>query len=321
MNTTRAPASLASPHLGMLGSPGSSAKVPDVQTEPVPNAMRPATGGPMQAWADTLRTAERAARAAGSHLLACRSRLALAFLSHRTPLEQLAVLTEEAHNLIRDEIGRRFHGHEVLGRTDSRSLAVPARGALWLVDALDGPTAYLGDQPGWGISVALVVDGIVRVGVVVDMVGGYVYRALAGTGAERIAIAGTASRDQPPRVRLLPSTRQRIGDARALTQFPRPGSHTMAIFSREFGRMSQGFASVARHPSAALALSQVAAGEADACWIHVPHPCSIAAATLLLGEAGASLRARDGAPLLQSRSIAACAPGLAYDFHAVLAGM
>lgn len=292
-----------------------------MQTEPLPSTRSAAAAGPVEAWADTLRTAERAARAAGGHLLACRSRLSLAFLSRRTPLEQLAVVTEEAHGLIREEIGRRFRGHEVMGRTDDPGFSHPHSGTLWLVDALDGPTAYLADQPGWSISVALMIDGVVRVGVVVDMVDGFVYRALADTCAERIAIAGTASRDEPPRMRLLPSTRQHLGDARALTQFPRPGSPTMAVFSREFGRASQSFASVARQPSMALALAHVAAGRADACWVHLPHPCTIAAGSLLLAEAGASIRARDGAPLLASRSIAACTPGLAYDFHALLAGL
>lgn len=321
MNGTPASRLTASPDLGRTTAAESSAKVPGVQPQPLPNLRRAPAGDPGGAWLDTLRTAERAARAAASHLMAGRSKLALAFLSRKTPLEQLASLTEEAHDLIRDEIGRRFHGHEVLGRSDGRPAPGPGSGAVWLVEALDGSAAFLADRRGWAVSIALVVDGTVRVGVVVDLIGGFVYRALAGAGAERLAIPGTASPDHPPRMRLMPSARRHLGDCRASTQFPLPGSRTMAVFSREFGRASQSFASVGRHPSIALALAQVASGEADACWFHLPHPCTTAAGCLLLQEAGASLRARDGADVLHSRSIAACAPGLAYDFHALLAGL
>lgn len=273
------------------------------------------------AWKDSLRTAERAARAGGSHLMASRSQLGLAFLSRRTPLEQLATLAEAAQDLMRQEIRRRYPGHRVIARSEDAGPHDWQRGPVWLVDALDGASAYLADRPGWAVTLALLVDGRVRLGVVADLVGGRVYRALAGSGADRLAILGVAPADLPPQSKLVPSSRQRLADARALTRFPLPGSSTMARFSGEFGRASGGFRSVGRRVSIALALAEVAAGEAEAFWCHHPDRCDLAAASLLLSESGAAVRARDGRPLLESESVMACAPGLTHDFHALLAGL
>ena len=292
-----------------------------MQLDPVEAARIARTSALSAAWKDGLRTAERAARAGGSHLVANRSQLALAFLSRRTPLQQLASIAESAQDLMRDEIRRRYPGHVVIGRAELATASEWNRGPVWLINALDGATAYLADKAGWAVTLALLIDGRVRLGVVVDLVGGRVYRAMAGSGADRLAVQGVASPDLAPQARLVPSSRQHLADSRAWTQFPLPGSPTMATFSREFGRASVGFRSIARHPSVSLAMAEVAAGEADAFWCHHPVPCDTAAATLLLSEAGASVRARDGRPLLESTSITACAPGLAYDFHALLAGL
>ncbi len=292
-----------------------------MQLDPVESARVARASALSAAWKDSLRTAERAARAGGTHLQSQRSQLALAFMARRTPLEQLAVITEAAQDLMRDEIRRRYPGHAVIGRTQWTGGDAWKRGPVWLIDALDGMTAYLSDRPGWSVTLALLIDGQPRLGVVADLVGGRVYRALAGSGADRLAIPGVASPDLPPQLRLVPSPRERLADARALTQFPQPGSATMATFSREFGRAAQAFRSVGRCPSVALALAEVASGEAEAFWCHRPHPCHLAAASVLLSEAGAVVRARDGQPLLQSESLAACAPTLAYDFHALLAGL
>lgn len=271
------------------------------------------------AWTDALRTADRAARAAASHLSTSRSRLDLAFLARRTPAQQAALLLEEAHDLVRAAIARAFPGHLVIGRQETGFRPGVDTGPVWLVDALDGEAAYVGDRPGWAVSVALAIDGRLRLGVVHDPSDGATYRTVAGLGAQVDLPAGDG---QPARrVTMRPSACERLGAAQAAARFPKPGSPTMVTFSHEFGRASQACAGAQRCTSTALAMAQVAAGRLDAFWTHGHDVCSSAAGLLLLAESGASVRARDGLALLDTRSVAACAPSIAYDFHALLAGL
>jgi myo-inositol-1(or 4)-monophosphatase len=298
------------------------------------------------AWLDALSIAERAAQAAVSHLLASRSRLPMAFLSRRTPQQMAAQITEEAHDLMRGEIHRSFTHHTVIGRHEGGMRPPIDTGPVWLIDALDGLGAYANDKPPWAVSIALAVHGKLRLAVVIDGQTLESYRALSGLGIQvdrlpaaraettmplehtagppSIALRRVASA-QPRALSLNdgsgPSVRQRFAEAQAATIFPTPGSARMAAFSHEFGRAIKAFKTMQRTTAASLGLAQVATGRLDAFWAHDQDPCDLAAGMLLVQEAGAELRARDGLPLLSSRSISACTPTLAYDFHSLLAGV
>ncbi len=335
---------------------------------------RVAVANASAAWLDALGIAERAAQAAVTHLIASRSRLAMAFLSRRTPVQMAALITEEAHDMIRSEILRSFTHHTVIGRHEGDMRPDLGSGPVWLVDALDGASAYLTEKPNWSVSICLVVHGKLRLGVVVDGNTHESYRALTGLGLQvaharranptaPMPLAGPPNGQPTAPIALLaaspgrvdapthspigpvpdatrshpasptlpmplgldasigPSVRQRFREASAATIFPAPGSKRMAGFSHEFGRATKAFQAVHRTTCTSLALAHVASGRLDAFWAHDQDICDTAAGMLLIQEAGAELRARDGLPLLQTRSIAACSPSLAYDFHALLAGV
>lgn len=270
----------------------------------------------------------------------------MAFLSKRTPQQMAALITEEAHDLIRGEILRSFSHHTVIGRQEGGMRPPLDTGPVWLVDALDGISAYLTDKPLWSVTVALAVHGKLRLGIVIDGHTLETYRALSGLGMQvdrmptarattTMPLDGAAS-GTPVALRRTPATlpmplslndgsgpsvRQRFSEAQAGTIFPPPGAARMAAFSHEFGRATKAFKAVHRTTAASLGLAQVAAGRLDAFWAHDQDACDLAAGMLLVQEAGAELRARDGLPLLSTRSISACTPTLAYDFHPLLAGV
>ena len=117
------------------------------------------------------RTAEQAAYAAGTHLQASRSRLAEVMITHRAPSDVVSAIDHEARTLIRDVVQRQFPEHHVADGTRDRdgAAALPGRGALWVVDPLDGRANYLRGYPQYAVSIALVEDGEPRVGVVYDV--------------------------------------------------------------------------------------------------------------------------------------------------------
>ena len=93
----------------------------------------------------------------------------------------------------------------------------------------------------------------------------------------------------------------------------------MPVYMAELGRMLRAFAGVRRSGSMALELAYLAAGRIDAFWEHDMGAWDAAAGTLLLREAGALIHARDGEPVLASRSLLACTPALFEPFLSLLA--
>ena len=92
----------------------------------------------------------------------------------------------------------------------------------------------------------------------------------------------------------------------------------MDEYLREFGAVLKTFGQVRRSGSMALELAYVAAGRADAFWERGMGAWDAAAGLVLLREAGATMRAMDGLPLLQSRMLVAGSPAGAALLEKVL---
>jgi len=245
------------------------------------------------------RAAEQAAYAAGTHLQASRSRLAAAMVTQTDPAEVAAEIDRETQSLIREVVLKHFPDHGFIGEAyrfeDAWSLR--ENHPLWVVDPLDGTLNYLRGYPHYGVSIALVFEGEVQVGVVYDPGRNEFFGAIRGHGAvlngERIECAW-------PRPAL---------EGLAATVFPQPGHLRMASYLAEFGRVVRGFGGVRRSGSMALEMAYLAAGRIDAFWAHDLGGWRAAAGLLLMREAGAHVEARDGRPVLLSGSLAACVPG------------
>ena len=250
------------------------------------------------------RVAEQAVYAAGTHLLASRARLAETLVTRHDPSEVANQIAQEAATLMRGVVAREFPQHDFhAGSVGPRFR--PGR-PCWVADALDGRENYLRGAAPYAVALALVVDGEPHLGVVFDPQGNEFFGALRGRGA---VLNGTPIRCASPRSSRL---------ARIAAVLPRSDSPRMARCIAEVGRMATGFGSVRRSVAKALEMAHLAAGRIDGFWGHDLDNRNAAAGIVLLRESGALVEARDAAPLLESRSIFACAPGLRAEFVALL---
>ena len=150
---------------------------------------------------------------------------------------------------------------------------------LWIVDPIDGTRAFVRDEPYFAISVALVEDGATVLGAVFAPALGEMFEARAGHGAR---LNGTAihvgAKADIAGIRLI-AYRDLIESRRWRTPWPEVET---AMFN-----------------SIAYRLALVAAGRYDACLTLSPKSdWDLAAADLILKEAGGIATARAAAPFL-----------------------
>lgn len=143
---------------------------------------------------------------------------------------------------------------------------------VWIVDPIDGTRDYLRQRSGWCVSVALVEDGAPVLGVLCAPARAEIWCARRGDGAtrngERIAVVARAD----------------LAGARVpIDGLPKADRDLVAV---------------AKPNSIALRVAMVAAGEADlVATTRVGHEWDIAAAVLIVAEAGAAVSDTYGQPL------------------------
>jgi myo-inositol-1(or 4)-monophosphatase len=160
---------------------------------------------------------------------------------------------------------------------------------VFIADPIDGTRAFISGDPQWSVSIALVRGGLPIAGVVHAPALGVTFSAAAGGGAFRNGVRIAAS--------------VRAGLDGAVVRLEAAG----VAFRR-----------APRTPSLALRLARAAAGEFDvAAASDGAHDWDVAAADMILREAGGTLLDRDGralaynAPDLRRGMLVAGAPLLA----------
>ncbi len=251
------------------------------------------------------RAAEQAAYAAGTHLLASRSRLNEVLLTHKPRTAVVEEIDREAEALVREVVLRAFPDHGFLGARDAEPDDPHA--PVWVVHALDGRDNYLRDVAQYAVSIALVVGGEPQVGVVYEPCRNEFFGAIRGRGAVLNGAPIRCAPQPPP------------AQGRAATVFPALSSPRMPLYMGELGRVSSAFGRVRRSGSRALELAYVAAGRVDAFWEHELRPWAAAAGALLVRESGALIEARDQAPVLRSSSVLAATPAARDTIFGLLA--
>ncbi len=150
---------------------------------------------------------------------------------------------------------------------------------VWIVDPLDGTTNFLRGIPHFAVSIALMVDGEIVLGVIRDPARGETFSAVKGQGArldgKAIAPAATAS----------------MSDALFGTGIPFGGMAHIDDHADDIARLMPHCAGVRRMGSAALDLAYVAAGRFDGFWERRLRLWDIAAGLVILREAGATVEA------------------------------
>ena len=176
----------------------------------------------------------------------------------------------------------RFPDHDILAEENDYG---ELRGShRWIIDPLDGTTNYAHGFPWFAVSIALEIEGEVRVGVVYQPVLDELFTAVKGEGArlngERLAV----SRRQPLRQCLL------------ATGFPYDGTCDNENNLDHFCRFQLAVRGIRRAGAAALDLAYVAAGRLDGYWECKLKPWDMAAGELLVREAGGRVTNHLGEP-------------------------
>jgi myo-inositol-1(or 4)-monophosphatase len=192
----------------------------------------------------------------------------------------------QSEAFVRAEIARRFPGHAWLGEESGASLATGADAEFrWVVDPLDGTTNFAHGYPFFAVSIALEERGQRALGVVYDPLRDECFAAARGRGALLNGVPIAVSRVD------------RLDRALGATGFPydvheRP-EETLAAFGPFLSRL-QG---VRRDGSAALNLAYVACGRFDLFWETKLHAWDVAAAALVVEEAGGRTSDFAGGPM------------------------
>lgn len=185
--------------------------------------------------------------------------------------------------LICDFLKEKFPSHDFLAEegTDIKTNSE----WLWIIDPLDGTVNYAHAYPLFSVSIALLHKGQVVVGVVYEPNRDELFVAERGGGA--------VMNDKPIRVSKIKdiySSMLSTGFAYNVTEIDRNNVNHFHQFIRECH-------AIRRDGVASVDMCYVACGRYDGFWELFLKPWDIAAASLIIEEAGGKLSMFDGSPL------------------------
>jgi myo-inositol-1(or 4)-monophosphatase len=156
----------------------------------------------------------------------------------------------------------------------------------WIIDPVDGTTNFVHKFPQVAISIALVVNKRAEIGLIYNPIMDELYTARSGHGSFCNGVLLKATNVDDLSHALVCTE---FGSSRDAVQLDSKFRGVRAILERVHGIRSLG--------SAALNMCAVAAGRADAYWEFGIHAWDIAAADLIVREAGGVVMSTDGGPL------------------------
>jgi myo-inositol-1(or 4)-monophosphatase len=154
----------------------------------------------------------------------------------------------------------------------------------WIIDPIDGTTNYFHGFPCFCVSIGLEVEGEINLGVVYLPTLHELFHAERGKGAflnsERITV----------------SRFDRLDRSLLCTGFPYDVHEHVDFYLRYFRQFMVKSFGIRRPGSAAIDLSYLAAGRFDGFWEFKLHAWDVAAASLLITEAGGKVTDFQGRP-------------------------
>ena len=186
----------------------------------------------------------------------------------------------EAH--ISQKLQSLFPEHRVIGEEGTDLPGPPGDsggGLVWYIDPLDGTVNYAHGYPVYALSMALYQGNEPRLGVVYDPERGECFTAIAGAGA-------FLRRDGRPERRLAVSKEVALERSLLATGFPYDRQTSTLDNLAEMAAFLKTARGVRRSGSSALDICYVAAGRLDGFWEYKLNIWDVAAAAIVLNEAG-----------------------------------
>jgi len=180
-------------------------------------------------------------------------------------------------------------------------------GVRWVIDPIDGTVNYLYRRPDFAVCIAAEVDGVVVAGVVYNPFLDELFAAADGRGA---ALNG---------IPIHVSTEARLAHALCGTGFDYR-AESRRVQAAILARVVPEVRDIRRAGSAALDLCAVACGRLDVYYERGVHLWDVAAAAIVVREAGGRAGTLDGGPLTMDSTWIASNGTLHLDFRALVAG-
>ncbi len=198
---------------------------------------------------------------------------------------------------IREIISRDYPEHIVLGEEQGQTGEASHR---WIVDPLDGTLNYAHGFPFYCVSIALEIDGDVKVAVVLDSTRNELFTAIKGRGA---FLDGAPIRTSSEII--LKKSMLATGFAYAEDTI----SENLGIFARVHHKVR----SIRRPGAAALDLCYVACGRLDAFWELKLDPWDVAAGVLIIEEATGKVTNRSGGEYILTDKVIIASNGVLHE--------
>lgn len=203
----------------------------------------------------------------------------------RTKQSSVDLVTEvdlASEQLITEALRARFPDHIVYAEESGGDL--PEGCPVWVADPLDGTTNFAHGFPVFGVSLALICDGRVELGVTCDPLRDEIYWARRGEGAycngRRLRVSETAG----------------LGESLLATGFQYDRATNADNNLAEFSYFMPKTRGVRRAGAASLDLAWIAAGRLDGYWEKGLHVWDFAAGQVLIEEAGGRVTTYAGHP-------------------------
>ena len=159
---------------------------------------------------------------------------------------------------------------------------LPGKGSFWIIDPLDGTTNFIHGLPVYAVSVALYVDGALRVGVVWEVSSDECFYAWQGGGAwlngKQVHV----------------SAFHELGKSLLATGFPYYDFGRMHDYLQIIHNLMKKSHGLRRMGSAAVDLAYVACGRFEGFFEYNLKPWDVAAGALLVAEAGGTVSDFEG---------------------------
>jgi len=190
-----------------------------------------------------------------------------------------------SEKIILERIGAQFPGDHVLSEEFGASSKIrPEGNHIWVIDPLDGTSNFANNYPFFAVSIAraqILKDGklAVTAGGVINPMTGKTYTACRGAGAfldgRRLKIAYGS---------------KPFAKAFLCTGFYYNKDEALEVDMARFARVAQKCQTIRRDGAAALDLALVGEGVFDGFWEQGLQPWDVAAGSLIVTEAGGSVR-------------------------------
>jgi myo-inositol-1(or 4)-monophosphatase len=199
-----------------------------------------------------------------------------------TEINLVTDIDKRSEAMIIGMIKKQFPGHDIIAEESGKNIGTSEY--RWIIDPLDGTTNYTHGFPMFCVSIGVEHKGELIAGVIYDPIRDELFSAEKGNGA---FLNGK-------RIRV--SNENRMIRSLLITGFPYNISENPDHAIEHFNNFVIAAQGIRRLGSAAIDLAYVACGRAEGFWEVYLHPWDMAAAIVIIREAGGMVTDFSGKP-------------------------